>query len=288
MTQKAQIIKSYGRRFIVRTEDGQSFDAITRQKRVDFVCGDWVDLSIINKDQSVVEDYIPRKSLLYRQDNFKTKLIAANVTQLVIVVAAVPTPNEELIQRALIAAEAAEIQAAIVLNKSDLPETAKWQEKLEWYQSLGYPVIVLSALENIDPLRKLLKGHTSILLGQSGMGKSTLTNALLGGAVARVGDISSALDSGKHTTTNAELFDLEDDDTFLIDSPGLQEFGLKHLDAVNLIHYFPDLRGLIGQCRFHNCTHRQEPNCALKAAALEGLIKPERLAFLQRLMNELI
>ena len=288
MTQKAQIIKSYGRRFVVRTEDGQTFDAITRQKRVDFVCGDWVDLSIINQDQSVVEDYIERKSLLYRQDNFKTKLIAANVTQLVIVVAAVPTPNEELIQRALVAAEAAEIEVAIVLNKSDLPETQKWQEKLTWYQKLGYPVIVLSALGDIAELRALLKGHTSILLGQSGMGKSTLTNALLGGDVARVGDISSALDSGKHTTTNAELFDLEDEDTFLIDSPGLQEFGLKHLEATDLIHYFPDLRAFIGQCRFHNCTHRQEPNCALKAAAEAGTIKPERLAFLQRLMNELI
>lgn len=287
MTPIAQIIKSYGRRFIVRTKTGQTFAAVTRQKRVDFVCGDWVSLSIINQDQSVIEDYLPRKSLFHRQDHFKTKLIAANITQLLIIMAAIPTPNEELLQRALVAAEAAQIQAAIILNKADLPATQQWQQQFQRYQNLGYPVVVLSALGNIEALKTLLQDQTSIFLGQSGMGKSTLVNALLGNQIARVGTISTALDSGKHTTTNAELFQLNHT-TFLIDSPGLQEFGLNHLDAVKLLGYFPDFNNLLGQCRFHNCTHRQEPDCALKAAALAGSIKPERLAFLQRLMNELI
>ena len=118
------------------------------------------------------------------------------------------------------------------------------------------------------------------------MGKSTLTNALLGEALARTNDISAALDSGKHTTTHAQLYDLADN-TFLIDSPGLQEFGVHHLAVPDLLHYFPDMRHLIGQCRFHNCTHRQEPNCAIKAAVEQGTVAASRLAFLQRITDEL-
>ncbi|MCI4000379.1 GTPase RsgA, partial [Klebsiella pneumoniae] len=113
-----------------------------------------------------------------------------------------------LLQRALLAAEAAGIRAVIVLNKADLPETALWREKLKFYETLGYPVIETRALENAGSLRPALQGHSNILLGQSGMGKSTLTNALLGSQTARTGDISAALDSGKHTTTHARLYDL--------------------------------------------------------------------------------
>lgn len=282
----AQIITSYGRRYIVRTADGHTFDATTRKKRVDFACGDEVDITLINDEQAVIEDFRPRKSLLYRQDAWKTKLIAANVSQLLIVTAASPTPSPNLIQRALIAAEAANIRVAIVLNKADLPETAAWREELSFYESLGYPVYEVSALGNPDVLRPVLAGQTNIFLGQSGMGKSTLTNALLGNSVARVGAISTALDSGRHTTTHAQLYDI-DANTALIDSPGLQEFGLFHLETSHLINYFPDLRHLAGQCRFHNCSHRAEPNCAVKAAAEAGDIRPERLALLQQLTNEL-
>ncbi|MCP1660851.1 ribosome small subunit-dependent GTPase A [Neisseria perflava] len=287
MTDTAQIITSYGRRYIVRTPDGKTYEASTRKKRVDFACGDFVHISPINGEQVVIEDYLPRQSLLYRQDAWKTKLIAANVSQLLIVTAAVPSPSEALLQRALLAAEAAEIQAVIVLNKADLPETAAWREKLAFYETLGYRVVETRALENADALKPLLSGHTNILLGQSGMGKSTLTNALLGNQAARTGDISTALDSGKHTTTHAQLYDL-DSETQLIDSPGLQEFGLHHLAATDLLHYFPDLKHLSGQCRFHNCTHRAEPNCTVKAAAEAGEVKKERVEFLQRITDELL
>lgn len=286
MIETARIITSYGRRYIVRTPVGQIYDATTRKKRVDFACGDWVDMVVQNAKQAVIEDFQPRKSLLYRQDAWKTKLIAANVERLFIVLAAVPSPSEILLQRALLAAEAGEIEPFIVLNKTDLAETALWRERLAFYQDLGYPLIEVSALNSVEPLRPLLAGYTSIFLGQSGMGKSTLTNALLGEALARTNDISAALDSGKHTTTHAQLYDLADN-TFLIDSPGLQEFGVHHLAVPDLLHYFPDMRHLIGQCRFHNCTHRQEPNCAIKAAVEQGAVAASRLAFLQRITDEL-
>lgn len=286
MIETARIITSYGRRYIVRTPAGQLYDATTRKKRVDFACGDWVDMVVQNAKQAVIEDFQPRKSLLYRQDAWKTKLIAANVERLFIVLAAVPSPSEILLQRALLAAEAGEIEPFIVLNKTDLAETALWRERLAFYQDLGYPLIEVSALNSVEPLRPLLAGYTSIFLGQSGMGKSTLTNALLGEALARTNDISAALDSGKHTTTHAQLYDLADN-TFLIDSPGLQEFGVHHLAVPDLLHYFPDMRHLIGQCRFHNCTHRQEPNCAIKAAVEQGAVVASRLAFLQRITDEL-
>ncbi|MBH5329861.1 ribosome small subunit-dependent GTPase A [Eikenella sp. S3360] len=286
MTDTAQIITSYGRRFIVRTPHGQTFDATTRKKRVDFACGDQVHITPVNSEQAVIEDFLPRRSLLYRQDAWKTKLIAANVSQLLIVLAAVPTPSEPLLQRALLAAEAAGIRAVIVLNKTDLPETAAWRGKLAFYEGLGYPVLAVSAVRDAAALLPVLHGQTNILLGQSGMGKSTLINALLGQSIARTNEISSALDSGKHTTTHAQLYDL-DNKTCIIDSPGLQEFGLHHLQVASLLHYFPDMRQLIGQCKFHNCTHRQEPGCAVKAAAEAGLIRADRLQLLQQLTDEL-
>ena len=287
MPQTAQIITSYGRRYIVRTTDQHTYEASTRSKRTDYACGDWVSIQIINGEQAVIESVQPRQSLLYRQDAWKSKLIAANVTQLLIVVAAEPSPSEALLQRALIAAEAAHIRAVIVINKADLPSTAALQEKLSFYAQLGYEIITLSALGNVDSLRDQLHGETNILLGQSGMGKSTLTNALLGATLARTQTISTALDSGKHTTTHAQLYDL-DDTTKLIDSPGLQEFGLHHLAATDLLRYCPDLKHLIGQCRFHNCSHRAEPNCAVKAAAERGEVSAERVALLQKITDELL
>lgn len=280
-----QIIKSYGRRYIVEA-GARQYECTTRGKRTDYACGDRVDILAQDNGQAVIERPHERQSLLYRQDDFRTKLMAANVTQLVIVLAAVPTFSQEFLDRCLVAAEAAHIIPLIVLNKTDLPETATARAQLAFYREIGYPVLELSALGDVSPLRERLRGHTTVLIGQSGMGKSTLTNALIPHANARTNDISTALDTGRHTTTHAELYHL-DADSQLIDSPGLQEFGLSHLDAADLIHFFPEMRGLIGQCRFHNCAHLVEPGCALIAANTAGELSGTRLPFLQRLSRSL-
>ena len=284
-TQIGQIIRSHGRRFVVETE-AREYDFTTRGKRVDFACGDRVEILIQNQEQAVIEALCERRSLLYRQDDWRTKIIAANVTRILFVTAAVPTPSEDLLNRCLIAAEAAEIDAVIVVNKADLPETAAYMQALEAYRSLGYQMVTLSAKQDISALTPWLEGQTCVMVGQSGMGKSTLTNALLPAALARTAEISTSLDTGRHTTTHATLYHLNAN-SHLIDSPGLQEFGLKHIKASDLIYYFPEMRPLIGQCRFHNCSHRAEPGCAIKEATASGGIRPYRLNLLQRLIDQL-
>lgn len=281
-----QIIRSHGRRFVVEANE-QEYDCTTRGKRVDFACGDKVDILVSNQEQAVIEACQERSSLLYRQDEWRTKIIAANVTRLLIITAAVPTPSEEFLSRCLIAAEAAEIDPVIVVNKSDLPQSATLLQSLEPYRQMGYQLLTLSARQDVSSLLPWLEGQTSVMVGQSGMGKSTLTNALLPDARARTAEISTALDTGRHTTTHATLYHLNANSQ-LIDSPGLQEFGLKHLKASDLIYYFPEMRPLIGKCRFHNCTHRAEPGCALKQATEAGAIRPFRLDLLQRLINGLL
>ena len=213
-------------------------------------------------------------------------MLAANVTQIVIVLAAVPSFYEELLNRCLIAAEAAGIHPLILLNKSDLPETAQAMAQLQHYLTLGYELLALSATQDADPLREKLHGHTSVLVGQSGMGKSTLVNALIPDAKSRTQEISDVLDSGKHTTTSTRLYHL-DADSHLIDSPGLQEFGLNHLDADALEYAFIEFRPFLGQCRFSNCRHLKEPDCAISNAVAAGIISVVRHNTYQKLLAEI-
>ena len=292
MSETARIVASHGRTYVVERADRSRLNASARGKKSDYACGDLVSIKPINDEQAVIEKALERKTLLYRSDQWRSKIIAANVTQIAIVVAPVPSYLDELIGRALIAAEAEDIQPLIVLNKCDLPEAAKAREALRYYETLGYPLLALSAKADVAPLRDQLQEHISVLVGQSGMGKSTLLNALIPEANARVNDISEALDSGKHTTTHATFYHLDDRpagaaETAIIDSPGLQSFGLAHLKEDALPSLMPDFRPLAGQCRFHNCRHRQEPSCALKAAVESGAVPASRLQMLHRLQDEL-
>ncbi len=280
------VIGAYGKRYDVELADGRQIGCVTRGKRSDLACGDRVTVGLTAADAGVVESVEPRSSLLYRSNAHRSKILAANVSQIVIVLAAVPSFYEGLLNRCLVAAEAAGIRALIVLNKADLPESAAALRQLAPYAALGYPLLPLSALQDASPLLPRLAGQRSVLVGQSGMGKSTLVNALLPDAAARTREISAVLDSGKHTTTAARLYRL-DAGSDLIDSPGLQEFGLHHLDRDALEHAFTEFRPYLGRCRFNDCRHLHEPDCALRQAAQDGKIGENRLQSYHRLLREL-
>jgi len=282
---EGRVIAAHGRQYVVELADGTLLPCFPRGKKSDVACGDRVDIQRTSDDQGIIEAIQPRTSLLYRSNEVKQKLIAANVDQLVIVVATEPAFSDELVTRALLAAESEEIEALIVLNKCDLTDKlAAARERLAVFARLGYRVVELSALEHADDLRPELYGVTSVLVGQSGMGKSTLVNALVPEANAATREISQALDSGKHTTTHATLYHL-DGESQLIDSPGLQEFGLGHLDRQEIEHAFREFRPYLGQCRFRDCKHNREPDCALSAAVAAGEIDERRFAAYHRILG---
>jgi ribosome small subunit-dependent GTPase A len=285
-TQQGTVTAAYGKRYGVELEDGRQISCVTRGKKNDLACGDIVEVKLTDAHEGVVESFKPRSSLLYRSNAYKTKLLAANVTQAVIVLATQPSFYEALLNRCLIAAEAAGIQALIILNKCDLAENDDARRALERYRKLGYRVQPLSAKQDITPLKQWLNGHTSVLVGQSGMGKSTIVNALLPEQKIRTQEVSAVLDSGKHTTTAAHLYHLGAD-SHLIDSPGLQEFGLHHLSMDQLEKAFVEFRPYLGKCRFNNCRHLKEPDCAVIQAVNEGHIEPQRLSYYQELLSEI-
>jgi ribosome biogenesis GTPase len=282
---EGQIVAAYGRQFNVEQADGSEIICVTRGKKTGASCGDWVSIKMTSPNQGVIEKTHPRTSLLYRSDAFKEKIIAANVTQIVCVVAAVPSFYEDLVNRCLIAAESAEIKVLILLNKADmLTETQVALKKLQLYRELGYPLLCLSAHQDIAPLLPHLANQTSVLVGQSGMGKSSIINALIPGINLATREYSETLDSGRHTTTFARLYHLGAD-THIIDSPGLQEFGLHHLKPEQIDHAFIEFRPYLGNCKFNNCRHLHEPGCAVLAAVAQDIIHPRRLAAYQKLVK---
>ncbi|WP_309565303.1 ribosome small subunit-dependent GTPase A [Methylobacillus flagellatus] len=280
------VVASYGKRYGVELEDGVELSCVTRGKKTDLACGDRVKVKLTGPSEGVVEQLEPRSSLLYRSNSFRSKMLAANVSQAVIVLATQPSFYEELLNRCLVACEAAGVKAVIVLNKCDLDNAEDVMSRLQDYVALGYTIQPLSARDDIAPLRQWLAGETSVLVGQSGMGKSTIVNALLPDKMVRTQEVSTVLDSGKHTTTAAHLYHL-DAESKLIDSPGLQEFGLHHLDGEQLELAFVEFRPYLGKCRFNNCRHLKEPDCAIRAAADAGAILPRRLAYYQQLRQEI-
>ena len=280
------VVAAYGKRYQIELPDKKRISCVTRGKKTDLACGDRVNLQLTDKHEGVIDSTLPRQTLLYRSNAYKSKMLAANVTQIIIVLATQPSFYEALLNRCLIAAEAAHIKALIVLNKCDLDDSSQAKQKLGLYSALGYQVLALSAKEDISSLRPYLQGEASILVGQSGMGKSTMINALLPEEAVRTREVSMSLDSGKHTTTAAHLYHL-DAHSQLIDSPGLQEFGLHHLSTDELEHAFIEFRPHLGSCRFSNCKHTQEPDCAIKQAMLDGIISKERLAIYQLLRAEI-
>lgn len=283
---QGQVIASYGKRYGVELKDGTQISCVTRGKKNDLACGDQVQVKMTDTLEGVVEKLYPRTSLLFRSNAYKTKTLASNVTQVIIVLATTPSFYEALLNRCLIAAEAAGIKAVIVLNKCDLTDNSAALKLMKVYQDLGYQVQPLSAKQDINPLKQWLSGQVSVLVGQSGMGKSTIVNALLPESAVRTQEVSEVLDSGKHTTTAAHLYHL-DAISDLIDSPGLQEFGLNHLSLEELEQAFIEFRPYLGKCRFNNCKHIHEPDCAIIGAMEAGKISSVRLAYYQGLTQEI-
>jgi len=283
------VIAAHGRHYVVQTGDVR-LHCVTRGKKSDVAVGDVVRLKQTSPDQGVIESIAERKTLLYRSDQYKSKLLAANVSQLFVVVATEPSFSDDLISRSLVAAEAAGIAAHIVLNKIDVDASLpKARERVAFYASLDYPVHEVSARTAPDATRDkllpLLQHQTTILIGQSGMGKSSLINLLVPDADIATREISAALDSGKHTTTFTRLHHMGSD-TAIIDSPGFQEFGLYHLTEGMLERAFREFQPHLGQCRFYNCHHVAEPGCTVLAAVESSRITPMRHALYKQLLHE--
>ncbi len=284
--QQGLVIAHFGVQVDVETlegpERGQIRRCFRRANLPALVTGDRIVWRADNQQSGVIVALQPRRTELYRPDHRgQLKPVAANVDRLVIVFAALPQPHRNLIDRYLVAAEQAQLEPLLVLNKADLlalSEHAHIRKWLDDYHTLGYRTLCLSADsgEGLDALRGELKDHVSVFVGQSGVGKSSLINALLPEADLRVGALSEMTGKGTHTTTTARLFHFPDGGD-LIDSPGIREFGLTHITHDDLLEGFIEFRPFLGHCRFRDCQHVHEPGCALLTAVADGAISEGRM-----------
>jgi ribosome biogenesis GTPase len=286
-----RVVSGHGRRLVVEAADGSRILCHTRGKKSDAVVGDRVHWQA-SGDEGVIDAVLPRTNLLYRQDDWKTKAFAANLDQLLVVVAAEPVFSESQLARALIAAAEAKIPARIVLNKRDLPTFDAARERLAPYAGYGIEVLEMALKKTPDDARArlapLLAGRSTLVLGPSGAGKSTLVNLMVADAKAQIGEISQALNSGRHTTTATQWYWIDAERTSaLIDSPGFQEFGLRHIEAARLAELMPDIGKHASACRFYNCTHQHEPGCGVLAALERGEIAASRYRIYREIFSEL-
>jgi ribosome biogenesis GTPase / thiamine phosphate phosphatase len=280
------VVAAHRRHYGVDLDDGGGMiECVLKGRTTTLACGDRVEV-VREARGGVIVGVAPRRSLLYRSDAFNEKLIAANVTQVLGVVAPDVPVDEHLLNRWIVAAEAERCRFLLVVNKADLPGAARFAERFAQYAALGYRTVRVSAKSDVSPLASWLRGEHSVIVGQSGMGKSTLINALLPGTNARTGELSEALRSGRHTTTAAMLYRLPGDDGWIVDSPGMKVFGLAHCTQEVITGAFVDLRELVSHCRFRDCRHISEPDCAVRAAVAEGRVTPQRVALLQTLLRE--
>ena len=285
------VVAGHGRHYIVESPEGVRTTCHPRGKKSDCVVGDRVCWQVTG-DEGVIEHVEPRRNLLFRQDEWKTKSFAANLDQLLVLVAAQPVFSESQLARALVAAESAGIPARIVLNKADLPSIDAARARLLPYAAMGVDVIEVAMKarpeEAATTILPLLHDKATLVLGPSGTGKSTLINLLAPDAKAQIGDISIALNSGRHTTTSTQWYWLDTERRCgLIDSPGFQEFGLRQIDAQQLAMLMPDLRQHAGDCKFYNCAHQHEPGCGVREALARGEISESRLRIYGEILSEL-
>lgn len=290
----ATVISAHGRHVIARHDDGSLWQVFSRGKKQETAVGDRVMLEPSASEQAWVAGIEPRRNLLYRSDEQRTKLFAANLDLVVLVLAPSPPLSPELVLRTWVACRAADIPLLLVINKTDLLNS---NERLDLQVLHLLPVdqadapqtLNISLLdkpqEALTALTGQLQGKVSLVLGQSGMGKSTLVNLMVPDARAQTGEISEALNSGRHTTTHTRMHMLPGGGA-LVDSPGFQAFGLSHLKADTLDQVFEWMLRERANCRFYNCKHVNEPGCGVIAAENAGRLDPAWRAFYLSLHEE--
>ena len=297
--QHGLIICRYSKHFEVEALEGDDkgniHRCVSRTNLGTLVAGDKVVWRSGSDRTGVIESRLERSSILERPDNFgKLKAVAANINQMLIVIACQPTPQPNLIDRYLVAAELMNIRPVIVLNKADLINEANSTDLarlLARYSALGYQTVkIISSRHqtaNLNSLPELIDQRTSIVVGQSGVGKSSFINTLLPEADLEVGELSHSSGEGTHTTTKAKLFHLPSGGQ-LIDSPGIRDFSLWHIGIPQLQLGFVEIASLLGSCKFRNCQHELEPGCAILSAVGEGKIGPERFSSYQRIKEAIL
>jgi ribosome biogenesis GTPase len=292
---EALVLVSYGGQGVVLLPDGERKRCKFRRKVGRPFCGDRVLVGRADDVSLVVDSILPRDNYFVRADERQRQhIIAANLDQVLIVVAAAPLPSRDLMERYILAVHSLGIEPIIVLNKTDLEvavgETAAGAKVLEHmpdYEALGYTVIRTSCktAPGITGLQSVLKDRTSILVGQSGVGKSSLINQLLPDLDIQTGALSTATGKGTHTTTSTMLYQFTGGG-YLIDSPGVWEYGIWKLDNDELAAGFIEFKPWLGKCRFNDCVHNTEPDCAIKQAVADGLIREWRYQSYLRLLEQ--
>ena len=286
------VIAAYRHHTLVKDLNNNLHKCQQRKSVGQVVCGDIVLWQQENDGTGVITSIEKRHTILQRPDiNNNLRIIASNIDQVFVVVAHKPALNEGLIDRYLVAAENSHLKPIILLNKIDLFDEQEFidlKKRLQLYEDIGYTVIYTSATQEngLDMLTELLKDNNNIFVGQSGVGKSSLINTILK-SDARIGEISEATGKGKHTTTTAYLYPLENTQGHIIDSPGVREFGLIKLSEEDVIHGFIEFKPFIGLCKFRNCAHKNEPGCALLAAVKDKKITEQRWDSSQRIIKSL-
>lgn len=296
--QEGLVIAHYGQQLDIEAlegdDTGRVFRCFVRANIDNLVTGDRVVWRPGKSETGVIVARCERNNLLQRPDNFGAlKPVAANIDHIILVIAPEPEPHDNLIDRYLVASESSDIPAVILLNKTDLitdQNRAQIDALLGRYEALGYQVERTSATacagQPAPEVEALVRDQTSVFVGQSGVGKSSIIQTLLPDELLRVGAVSESTGKGVHTTTTAKLFHLPGGGD-LIDSPGIREFGLWHMTPQEVEYGFREIRPLIGLCKFRNCRHMGDPGCALDAAAEAGTVSRERLQSFHRILQDM-
>lgn len=285
----ATVISHFGNEILFLTATGERLRGIPRQHLPALATGDRIYYESMENGLAVISELAPRHGILTRNTRYQEKLVAVNIDQVLIVSASKPSLKTGLIDRYLVACELAGLRAVIVFNKVDLIDSDRLQEvneQLSVFESIGYPVMYVSAKtgEGLDEFRQALANVTSVLVGHSAVGKSSLIKQLVPGSDPKIGGLSQ-VNKGRHTTTHSELYPLGNGG-LIIDSPGIREFGLKPVPAQRLAQGFRDFSPYLGHCRFRDCSHLNEPGCAILAAEKKGELDSRRMESYRNILAE--